>query len=168
MADRAGGGEKLFGRLILAVWQDKSMPSNSFYFFSKEKNTLCCDSKGLFLQKKENQFLEMPALHLLTMWLEIWNWNIMVTIFIRTHLGMCAGKRMWWTHKASLLHSHFRNQTSVWVTNIAQHITLVSIIGTWTEVRQLLSEMARQGQTDLFQRGRISYGLSNIFISPHI
>lgn len=67
MADRAGGGEKLFGRLILALWQDKSMPSNSFYFFSKEKNTLCCDSKGLFLQKKENQFLEMPALHLLTM-----------------------------------------------------------------------------------------------------
>lgn len=114
---------------------------------------LCCDSKGLFLQKKKNQFLEMPALYFLTMWLEIWNWNIMVKIFIRTHLGMRGGKRMWWSHKASPLHSQFRNQASVWVTNIAQSITLVSIIGIWAEVRQLLSEMARQGQTDLFKRG---------------
>lgn len=69
--DRVGGVEKLCGRLMLAVWQDKSTPSNSFYFLSKEKNMLCCDSKGLFLQEKKNQFLQMLALHSLAMWLEI-------------------------------------------------------------------------------------------------
>lgn len=58
-------------RLMLAVWQDKRTPSNSSYFLSKEKNMLCCDSKGLFLQKKKNQFLQMSALHSLAMWLDM-------------------------------------------------------------------------------------------------
>lgn len=71
VADRVGRVEKLCGRLMLAVWQDKSTFSNFFYFLSKEKNMLCCDSKGFLLQKKKNQFLQMPAPHSLAMWLEI-------------------------------------------------------------------------------------------------
>lgn len=73
MAERAEGVEKLCGRLIFTVWQDKTTGSNFFYFLSKEKNMLCCDSKGLFLQKKKNQFLQMPALHSPATWLEIQN-----------------------------------------------------------------------------------------------
>lgn len=71
MVNRVGGVEKLCGRLMLAIWQDKSTPSNSFYFLSKEKNMLCHDSKALFLQEKKNQFPQMPALHSLAIWLEI-------------------------------------------------------------------------------------------------
>lgn len=70
-ADRVGRVEKLYGRLMLATWQDKRTPSNTFYFVSKGKNMLCCDSKGLFLKKKKNQFLQMPAQYFPAMWLEI-------------------------------------------------------------------------------------------------
>lgn len=73
---------------MLAAWQDKSTPSNYFYFLSKEKNMLCCDSKGLFPQKKKNQFLQMPALHSLAIWLETWNWNIMVRDLYEDSLGV--------------------------------------------------------------------------------
>lgn len=90
-ADRVGRVEKLCGRRMLAAWQDNSTPSNFLYFLSKEKNTLCCDSKGLFSQKKRNQFLQMPALHSLALWLEIWNWNIMVRDLYEDSLGESAG-----------------------------------------------------------------------------
>lgn len=52
-ADRVGRVEKLCGRLMLATWQDKRTPSNTFYFVSKGKNMLCFDSKGFLLQKTE-------------------------------------------------------------------------------------------------------------------
>lgn len=56
VADRAGGGEKLFGRLILAVWQDKSMPSNSFYFFQRKRIRFVVTAKDSFYRKRKINF----------------------------------------------------------------------------------------------------------------